>query len=359
MGLFARPDSPFWWCFLEGTRRKINTRVPHAALTPEGRKALKAAAESIYHQHMVQLAKARVGLETQRAITFTAYADWYEQHVTAQHKSAESERSTINTLRRFFGPTLLQDIRPALVTEYEAGRVAKGRKRSTIASEINLLRSIINRAVGEHLTASPLVGLRVKRAKSRPKRTVTADEEPALLAALEAVEPELRDLYLVGVGTLLRAENLITLRRHQLRGTTLVVDAKAGPHSVDLTGPTELQTRALGILQARTPTTHDGLFFPVWGAQFTEPDGDPHSRFLNQVRPAFAAAGLPWGLDRGGLVWHSSTRATGATRMLRDHHIDARTIQLMGPWSSLDQMMGYLGLPPVTHSRDAPGGTSG
>jgi hypothetical protein len=50
------------------------------------------------------------------------------------------------------------------------------------------------------------------------------------------------------------------------------------------------------------------------------------------------------GLNNHGVVWHTATRASGATRMLRDYGIDVRTVQLIGGWSSLDQMAQYLGI---------------
>lgn len=27
MGIFKRPDSPYWWIFLEGSRRKVSTNI--------------------------------------------------------------------------------------------------------------------------------------------------------------------------------------------------------------------------------------------------------------------------------------------------------------------------------------------
>ena len=38
------------------------------------------------------------------------------------------------------------------------------------------------------------------------------------------------------------------------------------------------------------------------------------------------------------MVWHTLTRASGATRLLRDYKKDVRTVQLLGGWSPLDQM---------------------
>ena len=94
------------------------------------------------------------------------------------------------------------------------------------------------------------------------------------------------------------------------------------------------------------PTTHDGFFFPRWKAIFApyEDPGHPGLLLRKKVQRAAKAVDIPWGLEQGGIVWHTATRATGATRLLRDHGIDIRTVQLMGGWQSLDQMAEYLGL---------------
>jgi integrase len=115
---------------------------------------------------------------------------------------------------------------------------------------------------------------------------------------------------------------------------------------VPLNGPTELQRRAARVLRQRLPKDEDGYFFPKWKAKFApyENSGHPRVLFLKKVRRAAKLAGLRWGLKNHGIVWHTATRATGATRLMREHKIDLRTIQLLGGWASLDQMAEYLGI---------------
>jgi len=153
-------------------------------------------------------------------------------------------------------------------------------------------------------------------------------------------------MYAVGVGTLLRQEQLIYLQRHEHRGDRLAVMTKTGPHEVLLTGPTVLQEQAAAVLARRLPADNDGFFFPRWKATFAayEDPGQPGEMLRQRVRRAAKAVNIPWGLDRGGIVWHTATRATGATRLLREYAIDARTVQLIGNWKSLDQMAEYLGI---------------
>jgi integrase len=345
MGVFTRPDSPWYWLYLEGVKKKERLGIRCDASDPDQRKANRAAAEAIYHARLTQIAKSRVGLPSERPRTFSEQAEWFDQHVIATHDSHRAERSILSALTAEFGMLQLTEVRHARLKEYEAAMMEKGRKRSTITRHLNLAKAIVSSAVGEYVEASPLAGYKHRRAKFTPKRTVEATEEPALLTALLERDAELHDLYVVGVGTLLRQENLVTLTRSQYHRGGLVVDTKTGPHVARLDGPTILQTRARDILLARRPATADAPFFPTWAAVFASQEpAAANGRLLRIFRKAVKAAGLPWGLDQDGIVWHTATRATGATRMLRDYGIDIRTVQRMGPWASLDQMAEYLGV---------------
>lgn len=330
---------------LEGHgRRKESTGVLKDASTPEQRKENRAQAEAIYHARMNQLAREKVGLPIDSRITFSSFATWYLKHHTAKHASAPSERSLIATLLAYFGPMRLTEIHPNVVTEYDTARRKTGVKVSTRHREITLLKTMLTRAIGQHLSASPLAHYSTPAGKVVAKRTLSGSEEPPLLDALRALDPDIADLYLVGVGTLLRQSNIVHLQRKDYRGDHLALKTKTGPHTVNLTGPTELQTRAAAVLEQRMPSAHAGYFFPALHQRFATSSG-ARAQFLRTVRDAVESCGHPWGLERGGLVWHTLTRASGATRLIREYGVDVRTVQLMGPWSSLDQMMVYLGLP--------------
>jgi len=347
MALYLRPDSPFWWMLLEGTgRQKESTGIRRDARAPALRKQNREAAEEIYHARMTQLARRRVGLPTTIRTTFLPFSHWYEEHHTAKHRGAVRERHILTVLRAHFGTSQLAEIRPARWSEYETARLNAGVSANTIGRELALMKSILTAAVDEHLDVSPLAHVKRKTVRLPAKRTITAAEEKRLLKAF--TDDELRDLYLVGVGTLLRQANLIHLQRRHYHGSRLVVETKTGPHQVPLTGPTILQTRAELILKRRLPKTHEGYFFPTWQARFARmrPDGGGHPRgwFLKVVRRAATRAGIPWGLRNSGVVWHTLTRASGATRLLRDYGLDIRTVQVIGGWRSLDQMAEYLGV---------------
>ena len=55
MGIFRRPDSPYWWLWLETTRQKERTDVRIGTTTTQ-RKDSRKMAEDRYHQRMNELA---------------------------------------------------------------------------------------------------------------------------------------------------------------------------------------------------------------------------------------------------------------------------------------------------------------
>lgn len=352
MGVVTQKRSPFYWVNLErpGQRPiRLSTKILIAGATPAQEKENRALAEAAYNSMMGDLAKARFELpiEKARAIrTFDQHAPWYEINHTAHHRGARRERQIIARLRQSFGALELAAITPQRWAEYVTARRREGVSAGTIARELGVLKAILNTAVGAYLETNPLATVKRKQPKRTPKRTIIAAEEPAFLQALRRIDPELADLYLVGVGTLLRQENLIHLQRTAHRGKHLAVETKTGPHQVPLTGPTILQRRAAAVLKRRMPKTADGYFFPRWHARFVpyEDPGHPRTQFLRRIRRAAKAANIPWGLPKHGIVWHTATRATGATRLLREFQVDIRTVQILGGWSSLDQMAEYLGI---------------
>jgi integrase len=341
VGAYIRPDSPYWWLWLEGHGREP-TKIRHDARSSVQRKALRDQAEAIYHARMVQLERGRAGLPVDTGETFASFVTWYAEHRAEKHRSADRTRVILATLSAHFGALALSDIKPARWSEYETARLAAGVTTTTIGRELATMKSVLNAAVGQHIEVNPLIHVKRKTVKLPPKRTLTKDDEARLLTELH--DDEIRDLYLVGVGTLLRQVNLIMLRRRDYEADRVVVDTKTGPHQVPLTGPTTLQRRAAMVLKRRLPKTHGGFFFPKWQARFEKDRNGANAKFLQGFRRACTRANIPWGLGNRGVVWHTATRASGATRMLREHGIDIRTVQLIGGWSSLDQMAAYLGL---------------
>lgn len=350
MGVVTRNDSKYYWLNLERPGQRVireSTRIPVHAATPQQQKENRALAENLYAARMGDLARSRHDLPNPAKVrTFAQQAAWYETHHTAKHRGALQERRKLARLRQHFDTYALEDMTPARWAEYETARRTDGVQITTIGRELAIAKAILNTAVGDHIKYNPLAHVRRQNPKRRAKRTITKAEDAAFRKALSTVDPELHDLYVVGVGTLLRQENLIYLQRGAYRRDRLVVDTKTGPHQVPLTGPTVLQRRAAKVLRVRLPKEPNGYFFPYWRARFAEYEDPGHPGVLlrKKVQRAAKAVGIPWGLKEDGIVWHTATRATGATRLLREFQVDVRTVQMIGGWSSLDQMADYLGI---------------
>lgn len=350
MGIYTRPNSPFYWANLErqGQRPlRVSLKVLIAGATPEQTKENATLAEAAYYALMGDLARRKYKLPSATVVTFNDRAAWYEEHHTVHHDGAMQEIPRLARLREEFGALALEDVTPDRWQQYVTRRTKiDGVSPSTVGRELAVLKAVLNTAVGSTLLVSPLAQVKRKNTRLKAKRTITAEEEPVFLKALKQLDREIHDLYVVGVGTLLRQENLLTLHRGAHRGEKLVLDTKTGPHQVPLTGPTLLQRRAASVLKRRMPAKTTDPFFPRWKARFAayEDPGHPRVQFLRVVKQAAAAAEIPWGLHQDGIVWHTATRASGATRLLRDYKVDIRTVQLLGNWSSLDQMADYLGI---------------
>jgi hypothetical protein len=70
MGIFTRPDSPYWWLFLETTKQKEKTEIRIGETTAQ-RKDSRRVATDRYHQRMNELAARLYQLPTARpAIRF-------------------------------------------------------------------------------------------------------------------------------------------------------------------------------------------------------------------------------------------------------------------------------------------------
>ena len=362
VGVVTRKDSPYYWLNLERPGKRpirMSTGILVDASSPAQRKENRRLAQAAYETQMGDLARKRFKLpRTAPARTFRQQATWYLEHHTVKHRGADREAVRIAGLIAAFGDEPLEDITPTRWTEHETQRLKRDKVTiNTVGNELTVMKAILKSAVPDWIEASPLAAVQRVKEQLPAKRTISRREETAFVKALAAEDPELRDMYLVGVGTLLRQEALLELRRSHHRGTHLALMVKSGrnrqkPHTIPLTQPTPLQRRAAEVLKRRMPKSHQGYFFPTWHAHFAQHEDRAHARvqFLRIVRRAAAAADIPWGIRNDGVVWHTATRATGATRMLREYKIDVRTVQLIGGWSSLDQMMEYLGIDPATFS---------
>lgn len=335
MGLYKRKDSPFWWMLLEG-HGKESTRVRHDESRDKAiRDEQRALAEAIYRARMGDLARAAHKLPLTRTIRFDQHADWYAFHVLPQRRGAERERSSLAQLIAFFGADDLLTITTDRVREYMTHRLSmhvpktKSLVRpSTVNREVDVLKAVMQAAVPRFFDQSPLKGLPRLRTVKPKKFILRAEDEAKLLATMTPAD---RAFFLTGLDSLMRLSNLIDLRRDEDKGDHFaLIDSKTGPY--------------VAIISRRVRQALDEL--PNVGPYYF-----PHRRVAKTARDRRGAirlwlkrkckdAGIKYG--RGiGIIFHTATRATGATRMLQAGH-DLRTVQEVGNWSDIRSIAGYL-----------------
>jgi len=326
MGVFSRPDSPYWWLWIEGTKQREKTRFLIGQTTAE-KKASLAEAEALYHQRMLDVGREAHGLVPARrpTILFSAYAQWYETHVAEHHRGKRREKQIIWTLIAAFGNRDLATITKDAVLTWRSER-ARATSPSTSNRELAVLKRMLTLAVPKYLEASPLAKLPMLRAPRRDGAVLSREQETALLKELQPAD---QALVICALDTLMRLSDVVNLRREQDRGTYLLVtDPKVKPYKVPIS--------------SRLRAALDGL-----------PKGDPyyfahrrhkridttHSIIRNMLTRACTRAGIPAQRANGGITFHSF-RHTGATRML-EAGVPLRVIQEIGGWRTLQQLERY------------------
>lgn len=331
MSIFTRPDSPWYYLWLETTQQKERTEIRVGTTTAQRQDSRKLATE-LYHRRMNELAISHHGLPRPKpAITFTAFADWYDQHIVAHRRGAEREREILKTLRAAFGPQGLQAIDRAAVIEWRSMR-ALATSPSTSNRELDVLKHLFTSAVPKFLEASPIKGLKRLRQTQAEQHVLTPAEEQRLLKTLDPAD---QTLIICALDTLMRLSDVVNLRREHDRGTYLIVeDPKIRPYRV----PISSRLRA-----ALDRLPKNGPYFFAH-RRMASRSRDYKSSVKSMLIRACARAKVRYGRGRG-ITFHA-LRHTGATRMV-DAGVSIRVIQELGGWQSLRQLERY------THPSDA------
>jgi integrase len=341
MGVFARPDSPYWWLWLETAppghqREKTAIRI---GTTTKSRRDSQRLAEQLYAQRITELATKihRLPASTP-SIRFSAYAMTYQTDVIAHHRGAGRERELLKELIAFFGTdaaaaqtkdVLLTQIDQELVRHYLTRRVARV-VAATANREVDLLKAMLRDAVPKYLTASPLAGMR-RLQGTKPKRRLLSEAEERRL--LKAAKKDRQDyaLLVVGMDTLVRLGDLVDLRRVDRHGPWIyIADPKSNaPYEVPLS------PRAVKALDA-IPGTSDFYFSKFRRA---ENPRDWRSSVRQRLRRLCAAAKVPFGKSARGITFHWATRRTGATRLLVQQRQPLPVVQQLGNWKKPDTLL--------------------
>lgn len=328
MSVYTRPDSPFYWFWLETTGQRERTDIL-IGTTATQRTDSRRLAQDRYHQRMNELATRLYRLPSaQPAIRFTKYATPYADDVIAHRRGAERERELLRPLVAFFGDDLLAAIDQDRVRQYYTARARDKAGPRTINREVDLLKGMIRDAVPKYLTASPLAGMKRLHVVTPKRRLLAPAEERRLLRAADRTE---RALLLLSLDGLLRQKDALDIQRTDKHGPWLYVrDSKNGePYEIALT------VRAERALEA-VPGTHAYYFQRYRGAHTAR---DRRSRVRRMLKTLCARAKVPYGKSLGGITYHWATRRTGASRLLVQGKVDIPTVQRQGDWKTADVLL--------------------
>jgi integrase len=329
VGIYARHDSKYWWMLLEGTSRKVSTKIPigHGA----SRRDSRQQADEVYRAAMGDVARKRFHLPQDKPVmTFATWAKWYQEHVTDHQRGHVRAKSMIKQLVRFFGDSSLAHIDSERIEGWKTDR-AKEVKPQTVNRELEILRPLFRMAVPKYLDASPCKDVKMFRKLTSAPVTIVA--ESAEDALLEHATAEERALVLLGIDALLRLGDARRLRLEHDHGTHLdVVDPKVQRYQVPVSQRLRL---ALDELKSAADKA-EGFYFGrrrkgVWKAMN---QNTAHLLFADLC----TRANVPRGRAIGGITFHS-TRHTGATRAARK--VKLRVVQQLGGWKSLKQLERY------------------
>lgn len=326
MGVYRRPDSKYWWLWLETTGQRMKTAFP-IGVTATAKKESRAAAEDAYHAEMLRLGQAKHGLHVDKpAITFGAFATWYDAQIVAHHRGAAREREILKGLRATFEATPLSAISRSAVLEWRTVR-AKATSAATSNRELDVLKHLLAAAVPTYLAASPIAKLKRLRGPRTETRVLSAKEEERLLKALKPAD---RVLVLCALDTLMRLSDVVNLRRDQDRGRyLLVVDPKVEPYRVPVSARLRVGLDSL---------KKDGPYYFAHRRR-AKNARDFRSAIKTMLKRACQRARVPYGRKRGGLTFHG-LRHTGTTRMV-DAGVSLRIVQDIGGWKSMRQLERY------------------
>lgn len=225
-GIFARPDSPFWWAsYTNGggqpTRRSTGIRCE---TDPEGIKARAIRAQWILE---VDTPTSNTSLPGK---TFDQLMLLYLKGPSAEKRS-ERDRYSAKRLYPVFTGKVLEDIRGADVRAYIEQRRAECVTAGTINKEIGLLSAAINwaRRELEWNIPNPCLGRRLVEPAGR-SRWLTRAEATALLQSAEGMNraPHLVDFIRLGLNTGMRSGEMLELewRRVDLQAGLIYLEAE-------------------------------------------------------------------------------------------------------------------------------------
>lgn len=333
MGIYVRPDSPWWWMILERAGQRPlrrSTGIPRDGGSALQNRELERQAQEYYALEKAKLIRGELQIG-KPDILFRAYAQWYEQHVTSHYRSATRAASMLTRLTAAFGSTAVSTIDAHQIREWMTSRVAAGKKPRTVNRELDILKALLNSAVPKYLSVSPATGIRRLRGVEEERRVLTVPEEAKLLAVASDEEAA---LVILAIDSLLRLSNVVFLQWPQVkfdRDVIVPLNAKVSHDQVPLS------SRCKAALQRLTK--RGAYVFPSLHERGHGPTA-AKNRAIRLFHDLCQKAGVKHGKAAGGVTFHS-LRHTGASRALQAG-ASLRTVMKLGGWTDNRSILRYL-----------------
>jgi integrase len=330
MSVFTRPDSPYYWLWLEGAPKpKVNTKIPIG--TGKQKAKNRALAEDVYHHLMADRARTRFGLPAERL----------RAHLRGTSRLVRRARLRVDKRGTTREVSMLKQLGAVLrcstqlhrrsISRSRGNGAAPGCKRtsrqSTVRREEAILKHLLTTAVPKYLAANPLTGLkpRPRGGHGHPRADARRRGSSCSKALTDAGGSR---------------ASCSDRARHAAAAPSNVAapHARAGPRRVPLHRH-EGRARVKVPISARLRKALDAL--PSSGpAMFPSYAGQHNNLVVRMFTDACRRAGVKLGRKAGGVSFHC-LRHTGASRML-EAGFDVKTVMEIGGWKSLTILQRYL-----------------
>ena len=291
-GLFARPDSPFWWAsYTDGggrpTRRSTGIRREQDPSQIKAR-ALRA-------QWVLEAETQRCDGPPPEAQgrTFDDLMLLYLSQVSPSKKSGERDKYSAKQLYRVFTGQSLQQLSGADARAYIAQRLKQGATPGTVNKEIGLFSAALNWARQELAwkVPNPLQSRRLREPAGRD-RWLSQHEAAALIAAAQqsVQAPHLADFIRLGLHTGMRPGEMLGLEWERVDLPAGLLYLQAHHQKNGKTGSVPLNQEASTVIWTRAQFRTQ--YCPASPWVFSERQG---------VRIASIKKGFKAAVERAGL----------------------------------------------------------
>jgi len=288
-------------------------------------------------------------------MTFDELANWFLDMEKVKAKAYYGTlKINLASFNKAFGETIVKDVKPSDLENYQAKRKAEGYSDSYIDQEIGAARTVVNKAFYDGLVSGDVVlvfkkvGKLLKNGSNARKRVLSCEEFDRLLNALP---PHTRSIVATGYYAGMRKGEVVNLTwdKVDLRNRIIRLDASDTKDREARQIP--MGEKLYGILSNIPMAIHDNHVFLY--------KGKPIKDIRTALTRACRDTGIPYGRGtKDGFVFHdtrhcfnTNLRRSGVPESVimkltghstREMFLRYDTVDLDDTRKAVDQMEGFL-----------------